>query len=525
MPNIPQYETPQSLVPRPDEGAANVAREAAFTENRFSRESGEALGGAVSRVGSQLGEAVDDHISAQLISHGAAVSMQGYADLTNKWNSIAENADPNDTSVAAGFQEKIFNPWAENFLKQYDSAPEKARNWAMSTVNEMRSHLFEKQTADMGVRASAAFTKNFNTGVQAAQLAASNEPDLHTISFLVGKFTDDTKALLSSSSVSVSERARIETEMIPDAVKQIVRAGVMGAGRINPDALIASINNGDIDKIPGLTYSEAEKTEALKYAEEQKRNKQIDEEHALTMQEKQKKAASDVLENQAYTDIINGHGSRAMAVAARASSALTPEARKSIPEFIAARTREIRENQEGAVHPEEFRHLITSLNDTAENNPQNLSLKAFRDAYNKGEISYKELTQGEERFNNINRPYEQNFNNMVKSTVSPIVMRSPQFILDKTAGQGVINQIEYDAYRTLNKYRDSGKDVTPLFDPKSSEYLFSPAKIQSYITPAKQMIATQANQVKSAAGGSLIFNGYKFPNQEALDAYKKASGQ
>src|SRR5690242_12791806 len=95
MPNIREYNAPLTLVPEPTDRAAATAREAGAIENRFGRQEGQALGGAIARVGSQIGEDVERHVTATRIGQLSVIHSARYADTLQQWNEAVNKADPN----------------------------------------------------------------------------------------------------------------------------------------------------------------------------------------------------------------------------------------------------------------------------------------------------------------------------------------------------------------------------------------------------------------------------------------------
>src|SRR5581483_8597899 len=67
------------------------------------RESGQEIGSAISSVGDQA----SDYWAHREISKGAAEFSTFMAKTTQDWNQVAQNADPNDPSVAAKFRSSM----------------------------------------------------------------------------------------------------------------------------------------------------------------------------------------------------------------------------------------------------------------------------------------------------------------------------------------------------------------------------------------------------------------------------------
>src|SRR5512142_209299 len=72
----------------------------AQARQNFGQRAGQEIGSGIHAAGVAL---VTGETNRE-VSHGAATFATLSADLTDKWNAIAKNADPNDASVAAKFR-------------------------------------------------------------------------------------------------------------------------------------------------------------------------------------------------------------------------------------------------------------------------------------------------------------------------------------------------------------------------------------------------------------------------------------
>src|SRR5581483_9422801 len=107
-------------------------------EGAFFRQSGEDIAGGIRAVGNT----VDTVAAHNEIAHGALGIAGLQADLTQKWNEAAKNADPNDPTVAARFQRDEVEPALEKFSGGFIS--DGGQRWAEGRIDALREHLATK---------------------------------------------------------------------------------------------------------------------------------------------------------------------------------------------------------------------------------------------------------------------------------------------------------------------------------------------------------------------------------------------
>src|SRR5262245_10213787 len=97
---IKPFQAPE-LGLRPSEEGVQAFAAAGRRLGAFSNQvagATEQVGHAFGRIGggiAEAGQAVTDIVTHQQVSHGAATFAQLTDSLTNRWNDIAKNADPN----------------------------------------------------------------------------------------------------------------------------------------------------------------------------------------------------------------------------------------------------------------------------------------------------------------------------------------------------------------------------------------------------------------------------------------------
>lgn len=271
MANITEFNAPLGVVPEPTDRAASTAREAGTAKNIYAREAGQALGGAIAKVGRQAGEEIDRHNTMAWIGHGASTYSSLWGDLTQQWNEIAAKSDPNDTSIQQGFKEKVLEPSLERFQQAFDGAPDKAQEWALQRADSMRQHFSEKTSADMGIRAGMAVQKNigdlernYSNGVMADPSALGHVAD---------SIKTDVKAMVDASpNITAAEAARVQNEIVPKVTRQVAQAAFDGLAQRDPKEALRQLDHGDFNAYAdGVTQAQWRK-----YAESQQKVQDAD---------------------------------------------------------------------------------------------------------------------------------------------------------------------------------------------------------------------------------------------------------
>src|SRR4051794_3883154 len=113
MANIREYNAPEGIGLRPSEVGVDARAAAGRRGGAFFNQASEALNQEGARWKSTITDVGDvavkweDH---REIASGAATFARMQANLTEQWNDIAKNADPNDPSIAKKFREEVVEP-------------------------------------------------------------------------------------------------------------------------------------------------------------------------------------------------------------------------------------------------------------------------------------------------------------------------------------------------------------------------------------------------------------------------------
>jgi hypothetical protein len=517
VPSITEYTAPTGLTPQPTDIAASTAREAGAVENRLGHETGEALGGAIGRVGGQLGAEVDNHLTSQAIGQGAAASAQMYSDLTSQWNQLAAKTDPNDASISQTFREKTLEPALQKFQQSFESSSPRAQEWALRQSDAMRQDFFRTTAADSSTRAGMAAQQNLE--VMERNFSNTVHSDASKLPFVEQSLHQSVQSMIETSPfISADMATKMQAEIEPKIMKEIAKSAAAGIGLSNPDQLIAEIGAGKWDKY----FDQGEQGRILLEAQRFKEANYRDQEQAWVLKQRAAKDLSDTTAAQYLADLPAKGMSNAQVLA---DPRLDIGERQRLVSFNHAFAREAADRSENAQHPEAFRQLMTdSIN--AHTGGQDFDAKPWDTAFTTGKISYAEYMKGVARGAAFDRPFERSFNSQmqqVDSTIKSSMWASMNTAHpEKTAG--VINQIESDARAVVDQYRQQGKDVRPLLNPASPEYLFAPTKIQTYMGNRASLSAgadavRQSTAAPTSAKSSFVA-GQVYPFKQGTMRYK-----
>lgn len=169
MPRITEYTAPENIGLRPTETGVTATVAAArrvggaYSEiSEVKKEAGARIGSAISSLSGPIGEVIDWEYRKEQ-SQGSAALAGKLNEFTKKWHDINLNADPNDPTVAKGFQNYV-----EGELQKFKSGflTQKGQDWAEQRIEAVRNHFFHQTTADRITAAGHAQTINADTAKQ-----------------------------------------------------------------------------------------------------------------------------------------------------------------------------------------------------------------------------------------------------------------------------------------------------------------------------------------------------------------------
>lgn len=267
MPQIAQYEAPQGLGLRPTETGVQATAGAA---RRLQADYNEAAA-ATERLGSQIGEDIRlggkialEHMDAQQISQGAVAYAGLTADIMKKWDDRVKSADPNDSTLARKFIAEEVEPQLQEF-KDKGFYTENGQKWAEAHVEQLRTHMFHKTSADMATLAGEAAKVNYRQSTNAMASAVARDPSsldfmLKTYESTIGSSIDANPNLTGTAA------AKVKTELLQAGKEAIVKAAIFGMIEKNPN-----INLDEIEQKYGEFVSGPEMRQFAKAAASQAR--------------------------------------------------------------------------------------------------------------------------------------------------------------------------------------------------------------------------------------------------------------
>lgn len=229
MANIRENSAPEGLGLTPSDRGTDAFAAAARRVGTSYREIADSQGDLGGRIASTIRDVGDVAVKFEdhrEISAGAKTFAEMQSNLTQKWNEIAKNADPNDPSVAKKFREEVVAPALESWQGGFNT--ENSQRFAEQKVESLRTEMFHKTSADMSTLAGIAVRKNITDSTTAMSNTAITDPSAvpsllagvdHSVSAIVG----------SSPNMSAIDAARVNAEVATAAKAAIVKAGAVGA--------------------------------------------------------------------------------------------------------------------------------------------------------------------------------------------------------------------------------------------------------------------------------------------------------
>lgn len=241
MANIQEYVNKQNIQPssRPAELAAQTAMGAA----RLGAELGESIGGAIAAAGKPAQALYVRQVVQPEISQGGAVGAGLVNSLTQEWNNLAKNSDPNDGSIADTFTQKVMEPAFQKFMDGFKTSEGKA--WAQSQIDRYRNHFLTTTLSDTASRAGVAASMNLRDTTNYATNAAYNDPT--AIDFNLENLREAWKAAKTNLGVDAVTGAKFDAEM-GTKEKEVILAGLKGFADRDPTQFKADIAAGKYSK-------------------------------------------------------------------------------------------------------------------------------------------------------------------------------------------------------------------------------------------------------------------------------------
>lgn len=539
MANIQEISSPADLTIHPDDRAATTAREAGTVINRFGREAGQTLGGAISHVGAQVGAEIDRHETMRAIAHGAATYSSLYGNLTQQWNDIASKADPNDVSVGQGFKEKALEPSLEKFQQAFEGTSDKAQQWALTRADEMRQHFFQKISADMSTRAGAAAHKNLADMERNYSNLVSNDPT--ALGHIVDSIKTDVEAIVSTGNLSSGDAAKIKSEIVPKMQQRVAQSAFDAMAQRNPNGAISALDHGDFND-----YADAvTRDQWRKYAEGQAKIQKQDERQDRLQAAADFKDASAAKREDYIGKMYDQNSGRVLPVQPRLNQQINRDVQQGTMSRADANflirwneqqyNAQVREDKIAAAGPpaRDDAKVVSDLRKRVGDPDQPTTRQEVSDAMAAGHLTVKSahdlawrVGQTESAWQAMQRPFQQQFLNfkhvMMNSPTSLVKYLDPQQQIEK------FNAVEADAQRIIrNAYDSRDKQLMrDVLDPKSSKWAFKEA-LSTLTTNPGAPVAAQAERIRGAGAPEAgeVREGWRYtgPGNDAKAAGKSTN--
>lgn len=228
MPNIRETNV-GALDIRPTEVGVEATAAAARRGGAFFNQASGAMDALGHRIGStvrELGDVAVKYIDHQEISRGAAVAAKLMEQKDQEWNQVAKNADPNDPTHAAQWREENLEPALEQFKQGFTT--EKSQQYAEHFVEQYRTHMFHKTTADMSSLAADAVHVNTLKTINSLGNTLSSDPS--GLDFARDALKSSLDGIVDSSpNLTAAQASKVRSELLFKGEEHLVKSAVTGA--------------------------------------------------------------------------------------------------------------------------------------------------------------------------------------------------------------------------------------------------------------------------------------------------------
>lgn len=248
MPNVHEFNAPDSLGLRPSSVGTEAAAAAGRRIGGFYNQAADALTNVGARAGSAIRDAGDvavSHMDHEQITQGAAKGTEVFDNLINSKDDLIKSIDPNDpaygTKVEGAikqWREDTLAPTLDKFREGFST--EKSQAWAEHFIGTTREHMFTHTTADIMTAAGIGVTNSIRNTANIASNTALNHPE--TVEDQLGLVEHSINGIVESSPMKGVAGAKVRSDVLERTKEQIVKAGAIGAIQKadDPEAAAAS---------------------------------------------------------------------------------------------------------------------------------------------------------------------------------------------------------------------------------------------------------------------------------------------
>jgi hypothetical protein len=538
MPNITELSSPTDLTIHPDDRAASTAREAGLTINRFGREAGAALGGAVSRAGGQIGAEIDRHNTAVAIGQLAVIHSTRYADALQLWNKTINEADPNMApAIMQGFREKVLEQSREAYLKAAEGMPEGAQRFALSKADSFEQEMTKTMIADVARKSGEATVKNINDTFRAKSNIVGNNPE--QLQVQADELESDMKLQIASHPYMTPEGVTQLHAHIETMKTRLAQSAFDAMAHRSPNAAISALDHGDFNQ-----YSdEVTRSQWRRYAEGQAKIQKQDERQDKLQADADFKEASATKREEYINKMYDQNSGRVLPVQSRLNQRINQDVQNGVlsradGNFLIRWNEQqynaqVRQDKIAAAGPplRSDPKVLDDLRKRVGDPDQPTTRQEVSDIMAAGKLTTKDahdlawrVGQTDAAWQAMQRPFQAQFLNfkhvMMNSLTSLVKYMEPEQQIEK------FNQVEADAQRIVKAAYDSRDKqlMRDVLDPKSSKWAFKEAMSTLTTTQPAASVAAQAQAIRSAVlpETNEVRQGWQYtgPNNDAKAAAK-----
>lgn len=514
MPNIFEYQADKGIGLRPTEQGIDATVQSGRRIAGLYGQAADAIregGNSIASGVQALGTAATDYVAHREISHGAPTFATETLAINNLWNEAIKGADPNDPAVAENFRQKVMEPRLEKFRESF--VTEKGQQWAERHVDSLRTHMFEKTTADMATMAGQAVQLNLRQTVNALSNNVKGDPSsldfaLSTLEGSVGAIVDSSPALKGVAG------NKVKTEVLQKAKEDVVKAAIFGAIQKNPEAGVKLAQ--DERYAPYINGMEVKQFEA--FAKTEIRARRMDQQYADHLREKEEKKASDAallkIEENLYSDNPTVTVRDVLDLAGQGK--LTPQNREHAIGLI---KRELKPETQAELSRQTAVDLLDQMR-RPEGDPDRMTtMDPIYKAYTSGKLSRTDFAFLKQEYAEartvegeaLNKTTERFINTMKEKILKPNALGQ----IDSSKYDQLYN-FQFDIRQRIAKLRAAGQDPFTLFDPKSPNYFGSPENMGLYVNTLQDSMNNVVKQFNPKAAN---------PSKSRVDQAREVMGR
>jgi len=445
----------------------------------------------------------------------AAEGATALASLDQEWNATLKKADPNDPTVAAKFREERVEPVLEKLAEA--GWTEGGQRFAEGLVARTRNHFFEKTTSDMSDLAGIAAKQNIATLTNQLSNAVINDPSslntsLSMVEHSIGSMVD------SSPNITGVQAAKAKADLLRDSQATIVKAAAMGAIAANPEEGLKKFSGPEYSKY----ISGAELRQLEQQAKAVERARRVDENYLLQNQKLFQQQQSDEREGQYLQKLHSDDPNERNQVSAKAIANDFTLSREARERMIGIVERETKPEAAAKISNATTNDLIRRIRLPVGDPERMTSLDPAYDALEKGKLNKSDLKFVREEFANMRTPEGEALSTRQAdfiASVKPMLDKSNplQGRMDPSGAQQLYG-FTVDLKRKIDEYKRTGKDPYSLMDPRSPDYMGSPAALAPYQKSLTDSVRSVTQNLRRGSSSNLTGDGTVITGVQVTDA-------